>query len=130
MPGRLRSARHCSIKILSAEYGQSKAEAIKIVLYAEKSDPHHIRGDLRQRMRTAHLHGVGQFPGKLIDVALHTLCAAAVDSSHEGAADQNAVCTQCQCLEHIHTGADAAIFTPVPLRAAAISGSTSAVAGH
>ena len=60
-------------------------------------------------MGTAHLHGVGQFSGKLVDVALHALCAAAVDSSHEGAADQNAVCTQCQCLEHIHTGADAAV---------------------
>ena len=93
MPGRPQSARHCSInKILSAEYGQSKAEAIKIVLYAEKSDPHHIRGDLGQRMGTAHLHGVGQLPGQLIDVALHALCAAAVDSGHEGAADQHTVC--------------------------------------
>ena len=27
--------------------------------------PHHIRGDLGQRMRTAHLHGVGQLTGQL-----------------------------------------------------------------
>ena len=69
--------------------------------------PHHIRGDLGQRMRTAHLHGVSQLTGQLINVALHTFLAAAIHSRDERAADQHAVCTQCQCFEHIHTGADA-----------------------
>ena len=71
--------------------------------------PHHIRGDFGQRMRTAHLHGVSQLTGQLINVALHTFLAAAIHSRDERAADQHAVCTQCQCLEHIHTGADAAV---------------------
>ena len=60
-------------------------------------------------MRAAHLHGVGQLTGQLVDVALDTLGTAAVDSRDEGAADEHAVRTQCQCLEDIHTGADAAV---------------------
>ena len=60
-------------------------------------------------MRTAHLHGVSQLTGQLINVALHTFLAAAIHSRDERAADQHAVCTQCQCFEHIHTGADAAV---------------------
>ena len=46
--------------------------------------PHHIRGDLGQRMRTAHLHGVGQLTGQLINVALHTFLAAAIVVSNHG----------------------------------------------
>ena len=82
--------------------------------------PHHIRGDFSQRMRTAHLHGVGQLTGQLINVALHAFLAAAIHSRDERAADQHAVCTQCQCFEHIHTGADAAVHQD--LHAGALEG--------
>ena len=51
--------------------------------------PHHIRGDLGQRMRTAHLHGVSQLTGQLINVALHAFLAAAIHSRDERAADQH-----------------------------------------
>ena len=60
-------------------------------------------------MCAAHLHGVGQLTGQLIDVALDALGTAAVDSRDEGAADEHAVRAQCQCLENVHTGADAAV---------------------
>ena len=73
------------------------------------SDFHHIPGDLGQRVCTAHLHGIGQLTGQLVDVALDALGAAAVDSRDEGAADEHAVRAQCQCLEDVHAGADAAV---------------------
>ena len=60
-------------------------------------------------MCAAHLHGVGQLTGQLVDVALDALGTAAVDSRDEGAADEHAVRAQCQCLENVHTGADAAV---------------------
>ena len=72
-------------------------------------DPHHIRRDLRDGVRAAHLHGVGQLTGQLVDVALDALGTAAVDSRDEGAADEHAVRAQCQCLENVHAGADAAV---------------------
>ena len=60
-------------------------------------------------MCAAHLHGVGQLTGQLVDVALDALGTAAVDSRDEGAADEDAVRAQCQCLEDVHAGADAAV---------------------
>ena len=60
-------------------------------------------------MCAAHLHGIGQLTGQLVDVALDALGTAAVDSRDEGAADEHAVRAQCQCLENVHTGADAAV---------------------
>ena len=44
------------------------------------SDPHHIRRDLRDGVCAAHLHGVGQLTGQLINVALHAFLAAAIYS--------------------------------------------------
>ena len=72
-------------------------------------DPHHIRRDLLDGVCAAHLHGVGQLTGQLVDVALDALGTATVDSRDEGAADEHAVRAQCQCLENVHTGADAAV---------------------
>ena len=40
-------------------------------------------------MCTAHLHGVSQLTGQLVDVALHAFLAAAVHSRDERAADQH-----------------------------------------
>ena len=59
-------------------------------------------------MRAAHLHGIGQLGGDLVDVALHAFLAAAVDCGDKGAADEHSVSAQSQRLEHIHAGADAA----------------------
>ena len=72
-------------------------------------DAHHLAGDLLNGVRTAHLHGVGQLTGQLVDVALDAFLAAAVDSRDEGAADEDAVGTQSQRLEDIDAGADAAV---------------------
>ena len=52
--------------------------------YASSSDPHHIPGDLGQRVCAAHLHGIGQLGGDLVDVALHAFLAAAVDCGDKG----------------------------------------------
>ena len=60
-------------------------------------------------MCAAHLHGVGQLTGQFVDVALDAFLTAAVDSRDEGAADEHAVRAQCQCLEDVHTDADAAV---------------------
>ena len=40
------------------------------------SDPHHIPGDLGQRVCAAHLHGISQLGSDLVDVALHAFLAA------------------------------------------------------
>ena len=66
------------------------------------SDPHHIPGDLGQRVCAAHLHGIGQLGGDLVDVALHAFLAAAVDCGDKGAADEHSVSAQSQRLEQIH----------------------------
>ena len=79
--------------------------------------PHHIRGDFGQRMRTAHLHGVSQLTGQLINVALHTFLAAAIHSRDERAADQHAVCTSASALNTstpVRMPPSTRIFTPVP----------------
>ena len=47
-----------------------------LLLTIESSDPHHICSDLLNGVRAAHLHGVGQLTGQLVDVALDAFLAA------------------------------------------------------
>ena len=60
-------------------------------------------------MHAAHGHRVAQLAADLFDVGCHALRAVAVDHRHEWAADEHGVRAECQRLEHVRAGADAAV---------------------